>query len=63
MVGQQREALDLLIVGQSLLQRVDTLGHHVDDLLVLAQFRTVRELYATLMGPSLQDTVFRHHEG
>ena len=63
MVRQQREALDLLIVSQALLQRVDTLRHHVDDLLVLAELCTVSELDAMLMGPSLKLTVLRHDEG
>lgn len=63
MVRQQGKPLYLLIMGETLLKDVDTLPHHRVDLLVLAQFNPVGELYATRPRPFLNNAILWHNKG
>ena len=56
-MGQQRETLNLLIVCQLLLQRVDTFHHHLMNLLVLAEVFAAPERDVVFMGILLQQGV------
>ena len=62
-IGQQREALDLLIVGELLLQCFDALHYHLVDEGVATEVFAAGKLYAVLTGVFLEQLVFGDDEG
>ena len=62
MMGTEREALDLLVGRQSLLQRLDALHHHVVNLLIGAKLLPAFKLDAVSSGPCLDLIECRNDE-
>ena len=62
-VGHEREALYLLVVGECLLKGVYALGKHLVDNLVGTQLLTVLEGYAVGTGILLKQGIGGHDEG